>query len=1352
MSSSRRYLSGTEVGLGRNAGSTAQRRYAPSPENNYDETTYRWVERWTAYGEALDAIRTAILKGREPWDALGDPDLLIHTEVVESGRADHRERGKWFHEQLVKGVTSAFQNLESLTSEYLLAADSVEAIKSCYCFATSPDPVDTFIHLNGSTAGSPKADVRKTMLDRTWLSGLEKGDRFPTNAAEGLRLLTDALDKKFRLFFRKTLAHPHVPTDGLYNLLPDAPHLEERFNEATAKLIEHRKKTSRLGYESGIDEHGRTELYRRALEVLEPRIAQRKSMLILGPTSSGKSHISMIAVAHAVQQRPGSNCIVLLPTKALVNQVVADWKRLLAGTEYAHWEVLAGSRDYPQFDEPLRRGRFHIAVMIPEKLLGLMANGMRLGRCNLIVADELQTIIDEQRGIKLQRLLSSIRKNHPSIPVMGISASLHKDTQARIVEWLGIDREGVLEATYRPVPLEVSAFDSIQMITRSISGLQEDTSSEDLQRKVAEWLRLPFVRAKKAFSNVLTEYGAAVAMAVEMMLPGATGTAESPDTKKRPRDAQVLFFARTRDHAEKLAEVVRVIVKLHMMKDHGRTLKSRGSPYEGFFSPESMASDIDRRTQEYLRLPISAGRTDLGESLRTGVGYHNARLEPSMRELMEDGFRSGFIRLLFATETLKLGINLPADVVVIGTMVTPEGQSQRLMTIDSAIQKMGRAGRLGFGSIGRSYLLVPARISESVQIDEKTLEGLSGQLGSLANETQRSRALRAAKDLPSVFGYYLSTTDWLTQGAHYEPRIGTALEWVAEHMLQDRAARAGSYTREDYIAQAQDVYESTLDHRFTQAKIDGKAIFDRLIQSKLLGESFRDSEKYQLTGLGRSVSVNGLPISDAGLIQEMAQALEDGAGSLTLLWLAVTSNFVRNANSWIEVNRGDVAEPDQQNLERQILHLAGEVSRLQDLTVREGGDVVGHGSAADELRGILERNSIPARYQTLGADLHTDVLRAALLVSWAQGVPFTKIVKDIVQSRLTVHFVLKSEREALTVPVHESDLRSLAENTAYLLNAASDLLTIRPSGNAYRRLQSLAQAVEVGLPSGLHELARLNLRSTHRERLAFLVDHLAEKVDDPTEIVRARMVDTAPLANPSYEEREERSTRYISEEDFEEICARLDEQRKRSAQAGHVLSDAARAQNVPGGQTYGQLNDDILMFLEIEYSAGVVQLLVEPFEALGLTFSALDEGFTLTSRVDPDLTLRFSVEPRAVGFARLDDAEGKMDVLISAEGMTSGAAASPSASESSPVVIEPSTLLELLYGVQMEVGRDPSISGQGEGAAWIQVGHSFLELLRHNQPLMRGKDVFSRLLGLVVAEPPAIKPGAFRVAEHKADI
>jgi antiviral helicase SKI2 len=101
--------------------------------------------------------------------------------------------------------------------------------------------------------------------------------------------------------------------------------------------------------------------------------------------------------------------------------------------------------------------------------------------------------------------------------------------------------------------------------------------------------------------------------------------------------------------------------------------------------------------QEYLRLPEYVAIVKL---LRKGVGIHHAGLMPILREMTEMLFAKGFIKILFCTETMSVGINLPVKTTIFTDVNKYNGDINRMLYSHEYTQAAGRAGRLGLDSVG----------------------------------------------------------------------------------------------------------------------------------------------------------------------------------------------------------------------------------------------------------------------------------------------------------------------------------------------------------------------------------------------------------------------------------------------------------------------------------------------------------------------------------------------------------------------------------------------------------------------------------------------------------------------------
>ena len=103
---------------------------------------------------------------------------------------------------------------------------------------------------------------------------------------------------------------------------------------------------------------------------------------------------------------------------------------------------------------------------------------------------------------------------------------------------------------------------------------------------------------------------------------------------------------------------------------------------------------------------------------RSGVGFHHAGLLPVLKMLVEELFNRGLLQVVFATDTLALGINMPAKTVVIGELTKFDGEQRRPLTPNEYQQLTGRAGRRGIDA--RGVAVVPyspwVAVEEAIEI------------------------------------------------------------------------------------------------------------------------------------------------------------------------------------------------------------------------------------------------------------------------------------------------------------------------------------------------------------------------------------------------------------------------------------------------------------------------------------------------------------------------------------------------------------------------------------------------------------------------------------------------------------
>ncbi|HXX94509.1 MAG TPA: helicase-related protein, partial [Planctomycetota bacterium] len=110
------------------------------------------------------------------------------------------------------------------------------------------------------------------------------------------------------------------------------------------------------------------------------------------------------------------------------------------------------------------------------------------------------------------------------------------------------------------------------------------------------------------------------------------------------------------------------------------------------------------------------------DGLEAGVAAHHAGLVPPMKEAVEEAFAAGLLKVVFATETLSLGINMPARTVVIEKLSKFTGEHHEMLTAGEYTQLAGRAGRRGIDEVGYVYSVVEWPHSRAVEI-ERVIQG-----------------------------------------------------------------------------------------------------------------------------------------------------------------------------------------------------------------------------------------------------------------------------------------------------------------------------------------------------------------------------------------------------------------------------------------------------------------------------------------------------------------------------------------------------------------------------------------------------------------------------------------------------
>lgn len=365
-------------------------------------------------------------------------------------------------------------------------------------------------------------------------------------------------------------------------------------------------------------------------------------LVVSAPTSSGKTMIGELAALKGCLDR--KRAFFLLPLRALVNDKYEQFNRV-----YGDFGVRTIRATGERSDDipALLRGQYDICLMTYEKFSNLvLAHPYLLAHVGTIVIDEVQMISDESRGVNLEFVLTLLRmRRRQGVEPQLIALSAVIGETNGLEGWLGAR---LLRRSERPVPLD----EGIIRGDGSLRYLDPDGQEHVVSNYIAPtwtgkqssqiWI-IPLVKK-------LVDEGKQV-----IVFRGETGQARGC----------ALYLARALD-----------------------------------LPPAQTALDL---------LPtgdLSNASTDLRSALAQGVAFHTSHLNREERQIIEEQFRepNTSLRVIAATTTLAMGINTPAEAVIVVELMHPGNKPYSVAEYKNII---GRAGRLGFSEHGTSYLIAP---------------------------------------------------------------------------------------------------------------------------------------------------------------------------------------------------------------------------------------------------------------------------------------------------------------------------------------------------------------------------------------------------------------------------------------------------------------------------------------------------------------------------------------------------------------------------------------------------------------------------------------------------------------------
>ena len=396
-----------------------------------------------------------------------------------------------------------------------------------------------------------------------------------------------------------------------------------------------------------------------------------RGVLVAAPTGAGKTVVGEFAAFSSLAR--GKKCFYTTPIKALSNQKYLEFVERFGEEKVG---LLTGDTNINSDAE--------IMVMTTEVLRNMLyANSSTLTNLGAVVMDEVHYLADKFRGAVWEEVLIHLME---SVQVISLSATVSNAEE--FGEWLGEIRGGtdVIVSEVRPIPLYQHVLIGSRLIDLFSEPGRVNPEILGLERAALKRVRTPRDRRDRFNDdNRLSRDEVIEKLQRAHLLPAITFIFSRAGCDAAVK--QCLHAGLRLTNTEERAEILRTATMY--------------------------TQNIAEEDLEVL------GYRDWLSALERGIAAHHAGLLPSFKAAVEDLFKRGLVKAVFATETLALGINMPARTVVLEKLTKWNGEGHVSITPGEYTQLTGRAGRRGIDIEGNAVVLW------SPTVDSATAAGLA---------------------------------------------------------------------------------------------------------------------------------------------------------------------------------------------------------------------------------------------------------------------------------------------------------------------------------------------------------------------------------------------------------------------------------------------------------------------------------------------------------------------------------------------------------------------------------------------------------------------------------------------------
>ncbi|KAK5110738.1 ATP-dependent RNA helicase mtr4 [Meristemomyces frigidus] len=418
-------------------------------------------------------------------------------------------------------------------------------------------------------------------------------------------------------------------------------------------------------------------------EVSIASIERNESVLVSAHTSAGKTVVAEYAIAQCLKNN--QRVIYTSPIKALSNQKYREFN-----AEFGDVGLMTGDVTINPTATCL--------VMTTEILRSMLYRGSEIMReVAWVVFDEVHYMRDKSRGVVWEETIILLPDK---VRYVFLSATIPNAMQ--FAEWITKNHNQpchVVYTDFRPTPLQHYFFpagaDGIHLVVDEKGVFREDNFNKamtSIADKAGDDGTDPMAKRKGRGKDKKTNKGG--------KKEGPTDIYKIVKMIMMKNYNPVIVFSFSKRECENYA------LQMSQLAFNDESEKAMVSKV--FNSAIEMLSDEDKELPQIQHiLPL----------LRRGIGIHHSGLLPILKETIEILFQEGLIKVLFATETFSIGLNMPAKTVVFTSVRKFDGVAERWVTPSEFIQMSGRAGRRGLDERGIVIMMIDDKMQPQVAKD-----------------------------------------------------------------------------------------------------------------------------------------------------------------------------------------------------------------------------------------------------------------------------------------------------------------------------------------------------------------------------------------------------------------------------------------------------------------------------------------------------------------------------------------------------------------------------------------------------------------------------------------------------------